>query len=198
MNQSALISIIIGGTVAKQVQPLSLPDASSVNIQMQGLLFASIQASMHPPMPDTACHNHIILTFSKCCSSHLRPGALTCIESHDCVLFPQLDRNSVTGLTAVSARTISWGFVDASLLLAAIHTCTHPPMPNAAFHNQFFGVFSKVQLITSALICIEFHDSVSFPQLDCNSATGLTAVSARNIWCGFVDVRLITRCNTDL
>ncbi len=107
MNQSALISIIIGGTVAKQVQPLSLPDASSVNIQMQGLLFASIQASMHPPMPDTACHNHIILTFSKCCSSHLRPGALTCIESHDCVLFPQLDRNSVTGLTAVSARTIS-------------------------------------------------------------------------------------------
>ncbi len=154
MNQSALISIIIGGTVAKQVQPLSLPDASSVNIQMQGLLFASIQASMHPPMPDTACHNHIILKFSKCCSSHLRPGALTCIESHDCVLFPQLDRNSVTGLTAVSARTISWGFVDASLLLAAIHTCTHPPpMPNAAIYNIYFWFFQS----TAHHICSQVH-----------------------------------------
>ncbi len=45
MNQPALMSIIIGGTVAKPVQPLSSTDASSVNMQMQGLLLASIEAS---------------------------------------------------------------------------------------------------------------------------------------------------------
>ena len=122
MNQSALMSIIIGGTVAKQVQPLSLPDASSVNIQMQGSLLASIQASLQPPMPDTACHNHMILTFSNCCWSHLRPGALTWIES---------------------------------------------------------------------------HESASFQQLDCNSAhTADRCLCTQHLW--FVDIRLITRCNTDL
>ena len=44
----------------------------------------------------------------KCSSSHLQPGALTCIESHDCVSFPQLDCNSANRLTAVSARNLTW------------------------------------------------------------------------------------------
>ncbi len=33
---------------------------------------------------------------------------------------------------------------------------------------------------TAGLTCIEIHDCLSFPQLDCNSATGLAAVPARN------------------
>ena len=91
----------------------------------------------------------LITSAARCTDLHL--------ESHNCVLFPQLDRNSVTVLIAVSARTISWGFVDASSLLAAIQTCTHPPMPNAAFHNHFFGIFSGVQLITFAATCTDLH-----------------------------------------
>ncbi len=62
----------------------------------------------------------------------------------------------------------------------------------------FLPKCSSPHLQPGALTCIESHDCVSFPQLDCNSANRLTAVSARNIWCGFVNVRLITRCNTDL
>ncbi len=50
----------------------------------------------------------------------------------------------------------------------------------------------------AGLTCIEFHDRLSFPQLECNSATGLAAVSVSNIWCGFVDARLIARSNADL
>ena len=153
MNQSALISIIIGGTVAKQVQPLSLPDASSVNIQMQGLLFASIQASMHPPMPDTACHNHIILTFSKCCSSHLRPGALTCIESHDCVLFPQLDRNSVTVLIAVCTHHLMR--ICGCKLITCCNTDLYTPSHAQCSISQsiFWGVFQS----TADHICTDLH-----------------------------------------
>jgi len=41
----------------------------------------------------------LITSAARCTDLHL--------ESHNCVLFPQLDRNSVTVLIAVSARTIS-------------------------------------------------------------------------------------------
>ncbi len=128
MNQSASISIIIGGTVAKQVQPLSLHATSDADLWMQGSLLASMQTCTPPAMPGTACHNHKKNRFSKYSSSHLQPGALTCIESHDCVSFPQLDCNSATGLIAVSARSHAdlWMQAHYSLQYRPVHTLPCP------------------------------------------------------------------------
>ena len=154
MNQSPLISIIIGGIFAKQVQLMSIPDASSVNLHMQGSLLASMQSCTHPAMPGTACHNHKNNTFSKYCSSHLQPGALICIESHD---------HSTAWLqpchwsSAVSARNIWCGFVDARLIArfnADLYTPCHARYSISQSEN--FG-FSKVQLITSAARYTDFH-----------------------------------------
>jgi len=44
--------------------------------------------------------------FPKYSSSHLQLGTLTCIESHDCVSFPQLDCNITTDLAVVSTHNI--------------------------------------------------------------------------------------------
>ena len=198
MNQSALIFIIIGGS-----------KSSRCLYQMHLVWIYKYKARcslQFRPLCSLPCLiQHVTITWfwHSQIAAHQGPAALTCIESHDCVLFPQLDRNSVTGLIAVSARTISWGFADASSILTAIQTCTHPPMPNAAIHNPFlvFWFFSKYSwshLQPGALTCIESHDSVSVQHLDCNSVSRLTAVSAHNIWCGFVDIRLIPCCNTDL
>ena len=79
MNQSALISIIIGGTVAKQVQPLSLPDVSNVNIHIQGSLLASIQVPLQPPMPNAAFHNHFLRV---CFEVQLITSAARCTDLH--------------------------------------------------------------------------------------------------------------------
>jgi len=73
---------------------------------MQGSLLGAIQTCTHPPMLNAAFHNHKISIFPKYSSSHLQPGTLTCIESHDFVSFPQLDCNSTTDLAVVSTHNI--------------------------------------------------------------------------------------------
>ncbi len=140
---------------------LSLHATSAADFWMQGSLLASMQTFTPPAMPGTACHNHKNNICSKYSSSHLQPGALTCIESHDCVSFSQLDRNSAIGL-ALSLHAAS----DADLwmqgsLLASIQTCTPPAMPDGACHNHKNNIFSKYSsshLQPGALICIESHD----------------------------------------
>ena len=139
----------------------ALHATSAADLWMQGSLLASMQTCTPPPMPGTECHNHKNLIFSKYSSSHLQPGALTCIESHDCVSFSQLDRNSATGL-ALSLHATS----DADLwmqgsLLASMQTCTPPPMPFTEFHNHnnlIFFKYSSSHLQPGALTCIESHD----------------------------------------
>ncbi len=181
----------------------ALTIASSVKMQMQGLLLASIEASVHPPMPDTACHNYMILTFSKCCSSHLRPGALTCITLNPNPIIVYYFHSLTATVSLCYSPSLHapshedlWMQAHYLLQYRPVHTL---PCPMQHFTINFLGFVPEYSWWQPrALICIEFHDSVSFSQLDCNSATGLTAVSARNIWCGFVEVRLITRCNTDL
>jgi len=135
---------------------------------MHGSLLASMQTVTPPAMPGTACHNHKKNIFSKYSSSHLQPGALICIESHDCVSFSHLDCNSDTGL-ALSLHATS----DADLWmqgsrLASMQTCTPHAMPGTACHNHFFFLFSKYSsshLQPGALTCIESHDFVSFGHL---------------------------------
>ena len=120
-------------------------------------LLASKQTCTHPPMPDGAFHNLFFWSFPKYSSSHLQPALLTCIVSHDCVSFSQLDRNSATDL-ALSLHATS----DADLwmqrsLLASMRTCTTPAMPGTACHNHNILIFFKVQLITSAPRCTDLH-----------------------------------------
>jgi len=145
----------------------------------------SLQCRPLHPLPCPVQHVTItILIFSKYSSSHLQPGALTCIEPHDCVSFSHLDRNSATGLALSLHATSAADLWMHGSLLASIQTCTPPAMPGTACHNHkkyIFSKYSSSHLQPGALICIESHDCVSFPQLDCNSATRLTAVSARNI-----------------
>ena len=69
------------------------------------------------------------------------------------------------------------------------------------FTIYFFGFFQN----TAHHICSQVHWFALSPMflyhfhsLTATVPTGLTAVSAHNIWCGFVDIRLITHCNTGL
>ncbi len=68
-------------------------------------------------------------------------------------------------------------------LLASMKTLKHPAMPSALFHSHnilFFSINGSSYLQPAGLTCIEIHACLSFPQFDCNSATGLAAGPARN------------------
>jgi len=85
-------------------------------------------------MPGTACYNHILFLFLKYSSSHLQPGALICIESHDCVSFSHLDCNSATGLALYLHATSDADLWMQGSSLASMQACIHPAMPGAAFN----------------------------------------------------------------
>ncbi len=128
-------------------------------------------------------------SFPKYSSSHLQPVLLTCIESHDCVSFSHLDRNSATGLALYLHATSDADLWMQGSLLASMQTFTPPAMPGTACHNHILFLFLKYSsshLQPGALICIESHDCVSFSHLDCNSATGLAlylhATSDADLW----------------
>ena len=136
---------------------LSLHAASDADLWMQGSLLASIQTCPPPAMPGTACHNHNFILFLKYSSSRLQPGALTCIESHDCVSFSHLDRNSATGLALYLHITSDADLWMHGSLLASMQTLTPPAMPGTAWNNHENCDFSKVQLITSAARYTDLH-----------------------------------------
>ncbi len=127
---------------APLVQPLSLQVTSHADLWMQGSLLASMQTLKHPAMPSATFHNHNILFFPKNGSSCLQPAGLTCIETHDCLSFPQFDCNSATGLAAVPARNNAILWMQGSLL-ALLETCTHPAMPDEACHNHKMLMFPR-------------------------------------------------------
>ena len=117
----------------------------------------------------------IFWVFPNYSSSHLQPGALTCIESMFLYHF-----HSATGL-ALSLHTAS--DVD---LCKGCNTDQCTPSQAGCSNSRsirfyFLPKYSSSHLQPGALTCIESHDCVSFPQLDCRSANRLTAVSARNI-----------------
>jgi len=115
---------------------LLLHATSAADLWMQGSLLASMQTLTPPAMPGTACHNHKKTIFPKYSSSHLQPGALICIESHDCVSFSQLDHNSATGLALYLHATSDMDLWMQGSLLASMQTCTPPAMPGAECHNH--------------------------------------------------------------
>ncbi len=104
-------------------------------------------------------------------------SAARCTESHDYVLFPQLDRNMATAFTAVSARTIWCGFLDARLITRCNTDLYTPSHAQCSISQSMFFLsfpkYSSSQLQPGALTLIESHDCVSFSQLDRNSASGL-------------------------
>ena len=61
--------------------------------------------------------------------------------------------------------------------------------------NQKFW-FCKKRLQPIGLTYVVSHDCLSFPLIDCNSATGLAVVSARNRYIGFVDASLLASMKT--
>jgi len=86
------------------------------------------------------------------------------------------------------------------LLIAAMRTFTHPPILGDAQNLDVQSTAHHVCQPASFLSILSPY-CLSFPQLGCSprgSATGPAAVSAGNIFFGFVDARLIARFNADL
>ncbi len=103
----------------------------------------SLQCRPLNPLPCPVQHVTINkkLSFEKYRSSHLQPGALTCIESHDYVSFSHLDCNSATGLALYLHATSDADLWMQGSLLAIMQTFTPPAMPGTACHNHKILIF---------------------------------------------------------
>ncbi len=113
-------------------------------------------------------------------SSRLQPAGLTCIESHCCLLFPQLGCNSATGPTAVSAGSISCGIVDARLIArvnADLHTSCHAHCNIS--QSQHFDCIKKRFITCQSTVASTYMNQSAL--LSPSLAASRPAVSANNI-----------------
>ncbi len=125
-------------------------------------------------------------------SSYLLPAGLTCVH------FSFINLNCVLGRIRSQPRYVQtqWASSKRVCLWQVCATCTQPreqsgpcaPMSSKCLCDDLWHL----------VLAIESYNCLASPQLRCNSATGPAAVSAGNIWGGFVDATLIARFNADL
>ena len=117
-----------------------------------------------------------------CLGDHITQGFAThCVKQRDHMLSPQVT------LIACRVHVITCG--DDTSNKPTTLSCIKYIAPQDLYtpftakihnHNILFD-FKTVRLQPAEVTCIESHDCLSFPQLDCKSAIGLAGVSARNI-----------------
>jgi len=107
---------------------------------------------------------------------------LHCFASSPLIIL-QLDCNSATGRIAVSAHLmrICGCKAHCSLQCKPLHSLPCPVQHETITKVVVFSKYSSSHLQPDTLTCMESHDFVSFPHLDCNSTTDLAIVSTHNI-----------------
>ena len=153
---------------------------------MDARLIARFNADLHTP-----CHAQCNSSQSRhfgffiIGSSRLQPAGLTCIESHCCLLFPQLGCNSATGPTAVSAGSISCGIVDATLIArfnADLHTSCHAHCNMS--QSQHFDCIQKRFITCQSTVASTYMNQSALlpPSLAASRPLSLPTTSSADMW----------------